>query len=514
MPPFPVARWMAVASLLALLVRLPYYIHLPVPLNDGGMFAQIVDEIRANGFRLPSHTNYNFLDLPLSYPPLGFYVAALLGALLNQPSIEVMKWIPLAFNVGAVAVFVALASRIIRDPRAVICASLLFAVLPQAGNWLLMGGGLTRSPGFFFSLLAMVAAYDTLQRERPIDAVRTGVFVALAGLSHLESGTLVVVVLPLFGLYFTDWRRMIRPAVTTAVVAALMALPWVVWLAANVGFEPLRYASQTGGAQGIRAAVKTTALGLFLTDRFVGLAILVVPAMIALLRRGRWLLPVWIFVTVYLVARSAYTQVAVPAAILAGISWAAVWNWACNRTPSGGRMRWALIPAWGLVVAGLAGWSAFDKHGEQDRVTTLRDDVLCSLTSSDRRAMEWVKTNTPTEGRFLVISERMRPWYMDMVGEWFPYLSQRHSVLTVQGREWRPNHEFSWWQYALQGGARLPQLRQMDRWLGQLGMSYDYVFVSGPLMPSRASLARQIAASPRFALIHQEGNVWVYRVAG
>ena len=46
-------------------------------INDGGMFAVMVDDLRANGYALPAFTTYNHLDIPFAYPPLGFYLGAL-----------------------------------------------------------------------------------------------------------------------------------------------------------------------------------------------------------------------------------------------------------------------------------------------------------------------------------------------------------------------------------------------------------------------------------------------------
>ena len=45
--------------------------------NDGGMFAVMVDDLRANHFLIPAFTTCNFSNIPFAYPPLGFYFGAL-----------------------------------------------------------------------------------------------------------------------------------------------------------------------------------------------------------------------------------------------------------------------------------------------------------------------------------------------------------------------------------------------------------------------------------------------------
>src|SRR5258707_746457 len=75
-------------------LRIPYFHGRMFPLNDGGMFAQIIDDIRAAHFVLPTHTTYNFLDIPLSYPPLAFYFGALCTLLTRQDTVTVLTWLP------------------------------------------------------------------------------------------------------------------------------------------------------------------------------------------------------------------------------------------------------------------------------------------------------------------------------------------------------------------------------------------------------------------------------------
>jgi hypothetical protein len=506
-------RWIVLVTVLvALAVRLPYFVNLAVPLNDGGMFAQIVDELRANGLRLPTRTNYNFLDLPLSYPPLGFYAAAIVGNLTGLPSVEVLKWLPLLFNLASAVAFVPLAGRFVRNRTAVACASVVFAILPQSGGWLIMGGGLTRSLGFLFSILAMIAAYDALNRNRRRDVVMTGLFAALAGLAHLESGTLVCMVLPLFALYYGPVWPSVRRLAPAVGIALLVALPWLLWLRVNVGLEPLRYASQTGGAVAPMKSLVGMLEGKILTDRFMGLGVLLLPAMLWTFLRRRWLLTVWIVVIMILVARSAYTQVTVPACLLLGDTWAGLTAWVATRRnwPFLSRPR-VVVSLWTTGMIGLAIWTGIDKYIYGYPLPAFKFDVLGRVSPAERRAMEWCRTHTPSDARFLVLSERMDTWYMDMTGEWFPYFAQRHSVLTVQGREWRPNREFKQWQNYLEGVALLPQLRQVDALMTKAGLEYDHVFISGPFYNPRANLARQIARSPRFELLYEKGTLRIYR---
>lgn len=504
-------RWIVLLALfVALSARLPYFFNLAAPLNDGGMFAQIVDELRANALRLPVATNYNFLGIPLAYPPLAFYVAAIIGKITGLSTVAILTWLPLAFNLASVVAFVVLAGRILRSRTAVACAAVLFAILPQTAGWLIMGGGLTRSCGFFFSILAMIAAYDALHRGHRRDIVLTGVYAALAGLAHLESGAVVCLVLPLFGLAFQPVKEAARRLIPAAMVAGIIALPWVLWIQANVGLDALKNASQTSVGRSPLVSIGDTMLGKVFNDRFMGLAVLMVPAMAWAFYRRRWLVPVWIFAIMVLVSRSAYTQVVVPAAMLAGEAWTDLGGYLAARRGWTFRPRLS-FGIWLVALIGLGLWTAIDKYIYGYRMPAIKFDVLAALTPKERAGMEWCRDHTPPEARFLVISDRMDKWHMDMVGEWFPYFAQRHSVLTVQGREWRPNQEFSRWKDYLEDAAEMPQLRQVEAMMTSANIRYDYVYISGPLYNPRATLAGLIARDPGFEVIYDKGPVRIYR---
>ena len=64
------------------------------PVNDGGMFYVMVEELQANHFLLPAFTQYNLADIPYAYPPFGFYATALISSLFRIPALDVVRWLP------------------------------------------------------------------------------------------------------------------------------------------------------------------------------------------------------------------------------------------------------------------------------------------------------------------------------------------------------------------------------------------------------------------------------------
>ena len=62
------------------------------------------------------------------------------------------------------------------------------------------------------------------------------------------------------------------------------------------------------------------------------------------------------------------------------------------------------------------------------------------LTQEENQAVEWVKNNTVPNSHFIILSGKSS--LMDPVSEWFPALTDRKSVNTVQGREWLDDNNF------------------------------------------------------------------------
>ena len=124
------------------------------PINDGGMFYTMTQELSANGYALPAATAYNGLDLPYAYPPLGFYLASFLADFGRIPLLGVFLWLPPLLATLTIPAFYLLARALLKDDLRAALASIFFALTPGGYGWHIMGGGITRSLGLVFLLLA------------------------------------------------------------------------------------------------------------------------------------------------------------------------------------------------------------------------------------------------------------------------------------------------------------------------------------------------------------------------
>ncbi len=124
-------------------------------MNDGGLFASYVDDILRTGQALPMWTSYNSLDGPFAYPPLAFIATAGLETVIPLGTVEWLRWIPLAASIATVPAFFLLALVLAPSRVHAAVAAFAFAFVPRSFEWLVMGGGLTRAPGFLLAILAV-----------------------------------------------------------------------------------------------------------------------------------------------------------------------------------------------------------------------------------------------------------------------------------------------------------------------------------------------------------------------
>src|SRR3712207_3523295 len=81
----------ALITLLSLYVRLMPALRAGFPINDGGLFYRMIEDLRLNVYLLPTYTTYNAADIPFAYPPLGFYLAGSITDLTGMHLLDVLR---------------------------------------------------------------------------------------------------------------------------------------------------------------------------------------------------------------------------------------------------------------------------------------------------------------------------------------------------------------------------------------------------------------------------------------
>jgi hypothetical protein len=454
------------ALLFGFLVRSSFVIVADFPLNDGGMFYTMAGELQANGYRLPEFTSYNFGGIPFAYPPFGLYVAAVVDDFTPLSMLDVFRILPLIVTVGTMCAFGLLARRLLADDVAFIASLTAFALIPFSYEWFIMGGGLTRSLGMLFALLALHEAHRlyTGRNRRCIASV--GVLAGLCALSHLEMLLFLAFSIALFFAAYGRSKSSARDTALAVVIALAISAPWWATVLAYHGLDPFLAAARTGSPSPVNPAL--TFLVFQPTDEplFAIIAALGLLGIAWSLAHRQWMLPAWVLACGLLDPRGFGNVACVPIALLTGIAVADVLlPMLSPANPS--RARGWILPS--AVFGVLALYALIG-------AMVATPQLLAALEPDEREAMIWIENNTPRDATVAVVTDEH--WARDRAAEWLPVLAERRSIATVQGTEWARG-EFSQ-QNDLNRELQLcaeGDTACLNEWMASNQVEFDYLFL-------------------------------------
>ena len=443
------------------------------PVNDGGMLLAMTRDLGAAGFLLPAFTSYNYSNIPFAYPPLGMYVARLLSSAFSISELELFRWLPPLVSTAIIPAFYWLARQILNSRTKAVIAALLYALMPGSSDWLIMGGGLTRSFGILFALFAAGFAYRLFRGDdRNSIVALTILFCTLAVLSHPE------VALQTAAICFVIWAyhgRTLSAAKNAGLVVlgtTVLTSPWWLTVLRHHGFSPFWSAINTG--------IHETMLASFFHAFFSiqgGIPLVPVLSLLGIfvvLRRREFLLPLLIVFPFIVDPRNAPAISIFPILMLAGEGLdtlnsqfirAYSESFPTQRTASQ-YLPILTLSSLGLILLYLFGTSYL-------ATSTL---VRISLSASDRETMQWISENTPPESRFLLLTNTGTISPMtDAYQEWFPVLAERQSVNTLQGMEWLIGPQFFRYSQELVSLQACPDADCLRQWSKQNDIQVDFI---------------------------------------
>jgi hypothetical protein len=517
-----------VIGLSALLVRWTVLAGEPFPVNDGGLFATMIDERRAADFALPTVTNYNQLEIPFAYPPLPFYLGAAIAEWSPLSTTDVLRLMPLIVSTLTIVPVYLLSRRLLRNSDAALLATFLFALTPRAFNWEIMGGGLTRSLGLLFAACALTAAFDMFEHHRWRATALTAVFTALAALSHLEMAAFVASSGVLFYLALDRSRAGLSRGLIVGVIATILTAPWWGTVLARHGLDPFVAASE---ASQWSPLIAIRLLTLTFTDSpLIDLvAVFGFLGFFIALRQRAWLLPAWVLLIFLLDPRKAATLAVLPTAMLAAIALTQVIVPAIagraedDSTPSPQRLA-PRAPAIAFAIT-ITLMMVLNAVLSGSVVPSLEASATQPLHSSEREAFAWIAEQTAPGSSFAILAGANN-WPSDRASEWFPALTGRRSVATVQGTEWLPNGAFEDAIDRYQSLQRCGEagLDCLLAWEAEYDQQFSHVLLHGRpgtqfIDDDRSvtveddccgTLREQLTSSRYFHLVYSNDSIWVF----
>ena len=483
------------------------------PINDGGMFYTMTQELSANGYALPAATAYNGLDLPYAYPPLGFYLASLLADFGRIPLLGVFLWLPPLLATLTIPAFYLLARALLKDDLRAALASIFFALTPGGYGWHIMGGGITRSLGLVFLLLATFyvlrlfsarTAKSDMRSAKSPDFALAILFCSLAVLSHPEIAIQTAGLCAVIWLFCGRTRRGTLHAALVSLGVLVLTAPWWGTVLAQHGLVPFLSASQTG--------LHTSASwSKFFTDNFTLSGVfpfLVILRVIGLgyaFFKRQWLLLVLLVVPYLVDPRSAPAVSYLGFNLLSALAFLDAIPYLVGRARKSQAATRPLLEArTGVILLFALVFLQFLDCGLFNYRL-----INTTLTPADRQALAWARENLPPASDFLLVTTK--PFSMsDPLQEWFPTLTGLRSQTTLQGLEWTLGGNFMGRLKDLAALQSCADLACVETWSARTGLAYDYLWITSVPDSTSATLAQEVRASADYRIVYESDAIVIF----
>ncbi|WP_129114577.1 6-pyruvoyl-tetrahydropterin synthase-related protein [Halegenticoccus tardaugens] len=488
--------WLAPVLIAGVAVYLVYLATHQYPGFGAGLYMQIAEEIVGHGYGFPERIPYYTADgVPFAYPPLMFYVSAVILDLTGVDPITLSRFLPGLVTI-AYLVPIYLLVRDVRNSRPeATAAALLVAVNPQILKWHISAGGVVRAPAVFFALCGIYAGYHLFRSGERRWLVASLVLFTLTVLTH-PTYTLFFVLT--FLLLWVAYDRSLAGLVSGSIVGfggAILAAPW--WIQVVQAFGPTVFFAASGTHGGIGGGVFEFLSGLF------PWAIVPLVAACYLLAARYVFLPLWFLIAEFAVQQSRFAYlvgsiVLVVAAVEFGRR-----RLAASRLTRPG-VRAPLFVAF-IVVTSTAGvgYLAYDMTDETGTETPpfIDDD--------DVEAMEWAASETDPEATFVVMGD---------AAEWFPAKTHRTILVGPWGVEWVSSEAYNRQLDAYANVSACDSESCVNRWLDRSDADPDYLYVPrggyvirGSHHVQYGSLERALRLSERYEPAYENEGVVIFR---
>ena len=427
--------------LFALILGTLFRILLPLaaqfPINDGALFYRMIEAVQNNNFKLPVYIDYNGLLIPFAYPPLGFYVAGFIGVWFQIPTLQIVLWMPAIILCITLPFVFLLAKSILKSTMQAGVATLLYALLPRALTWMIMGGGVTRSLGNLFLILATLYIYKVFVVTKPKNIAGAILFSGLVCLTHPEAVVHTVLTAALLYIFFGMNKKGTRDGLLIGIGTIIITSPWWLTILTRFGVSPFWAAGQTGFHSVFSWLNIFNAFSEEPLHTIIG--VFAILGIIIQVAKKQYYLPIWYIAPFIVEPRNAPNVAILPMVLLASICITelivpeitrieALFN---NQSKMSRPNRTVKIFYLYLVSALIIGMLAFETDLFNKR-----------LSKGLQASYEWVQENTDQTAQFLILTGDTGI-FTDYANEWFPVLAERRSLTTIQGYEWVSDVDFS-----------------------------------------------------------------------
>jgi hypothetical protein len=440
----------------------------------------MIEELIENKFVLPIYSKYNHANIPYAYPPLAFFITGGLHLLTKVSLFKLLHYFPFIISILTIPVFYLFTESFLKGRmfyRGL--ATYLFATLPRSFEWLVMGGGITRSLGFLFALLALVYSSRAFNDKNSwFNLAVASVFASLTVLSHPVASLFLGFSLLILFIYF--WPSRLEKLIYIGIITVVITSPWWIKILSFHGLSPFIGATNTGHVDWFETKYLLT-LNFEYENRFFLpiVSFLAIMGLFSNSKRKALFLGLLVGPGYLFIPRGGVDLLTGYMALLGTLGFEHIISSFSERKLTDvekadyellntGRSK--ILIFFLVIYTFIAAYTYKYVDGKVD----------LHINQENYSAMSWLRAQTSTHSKILVLpsDDSHRNWPNDYIGEWLPAISKRESLATVQGYEWLPElfseriNKYIGLRSCVSRGIEC-----IEKWQNQHGVEANYIYI-------------------------------------
>ena len=404
------------------------------PFRLGGLFYEFSQQIIESGYALPKTIPfYSAGGIPFAYPPLGFYVQALIIDIFSPPRFWTVNWVPPLVAALTVPSFYFLLRKLTDDQNLVLGALLAYALMPATFSNQIEAAGLAEAFGTLSLIWYVYFLLDVKEGGKMGSIVRAGILLAASVTSSPGSALgAVAVSLLLFGQMLLKGSKFSLRFVLVGVSGFILSAPYWLTVIRNHGIA-IFATPISGQFNGETGSWLVRFIHSFFSFNYAGGEFAVLWNVLILLGLFWYILQgdrflVLLFFALALIPRESVwlTALVTPLLAGAGLVYVALPLLQTGFKELSKNVRLRIFTGVALVVIA----SIF--LNTQLAIESLMSDEEWKISAAEIAELETLKDSLPPDAQVLVVGNQA-------LEEWAPQILRREVVNTIFGLEWQPD---------------------------------------------------------------------------
>lgn len=406
------------------------------PFRSGGLFLEFSRQIIIHRYKLPSYIPfYSDGGIPFAYPPLPFYIEAILLNIFPFSEFVIANVLPPTIGVIALLFFYTLTREYQLNNRSQLLALMAYATMPVAFSSVIESAGLAEACGSLAIILFFVFLLRTHKKETVRSYMASGLFWAICIVASPGSAYASVPIFMVFAfvqlLYPKKQSKIqtIKFLIITGFTALAISSPYWLTVINNHGVQLFFNSTkaQLGNLGEFLQEIRSSLIQFNISKwryHFIFDVMIFYGCLLAFARH-RWVLLTYWFI-LFCIPREGSWLMSIPASILAGIGANGFYKALVEMEYLAKIQRSILIGMFCIYMILNPIFSIQDFMSEY--VGYSWPDAI--------NAMYWAQENLPEDNKLIVITDQR-------IREWVPHITQRTVLNVKQGLEWKPDESKS-----------------------------------------------------------------------